>query len=380
MLLTPLVKFSSIVFAVVCFAVFAGAQSRPQPRPTPSATPVAQQEDDDTERVFTEEIKLNVNAFDADGEFVGDVKLEDLVIMEDGRIHQASSLRRAPANVLVLMDTGGEMRAAKSLTQTLKTARSLIGALKAEDSVAVMQYNDRAEIVAEWTDKDSALKLLKGKANFGKRSMLFNALETATRFLQRAPDNRHLVLITDGTDSLNDAAQKDAAMRLLLTTDINVHVVSYTQMELADVAPRARGTEKTATRNPLPDEVVAGLPPGLRDMNRARNTGVHINADREMLKRLRERKKSLEAAEKYLSELAADTNGEFILPANDEEMLAKTGRVARFIDSSYVVTYAPKRAFKESKTGEIRRIEITSKRPNLQIEARRKLIVAPEEK
>lgn len=379
MLSAPPKKILPVIFAVLLFAFSANAQSRPQqrpPTPAPTSTPTVP---DDTERVFTEEIKLNVNAFDADGKFVADVKPEDLVIMEDGRIHQASSLRRVPANVLILMDTGGEMRAAKNLTQTLKTARNLIGALKAEDSVAIMQYSDRAEIVAEWTDKENALKLLKSKINFGKRSMLFSALETAAAFLQKAPDNRHLVLITDGTDSLNIAAEKEAAMKKLLTTDINVHVISYTQMELADIAPRAKGITKTTMRVALPPEVAATLPNGARDTATA-SGGIKINTDREFMKRMKERKKLLEEAEKYLSEMARDTNGEFILPVDDEEMLKKTALVAAFIDSSYVVTYAPKRALKESKSGEVRNIEITSKRLNLQIEARRKLLVVPDEK
>lgn len=370
-------NFPPTLFALFCFAVFANAQSRPQqPKPAPTATPQPQQQQEDAERVFTEEIKLNVNAFDPDGKFVADVKKEDLVILEDGRIHQASSIRRVPANVLILMDTGGEMRAAKSLTQTLKTARSLIGALAPEDSIAVMQYNERAEIVAEWTNRENALKLLKVKANFGKRSMLFNALDSAVKFIQKtSPDSRHLVLISDGTDSLNNSSERDAAMRNLLTTDINVHVISYTQMELADIAPRARGVSNTPPKKALPDEVAATMPPGIRDMNNAVRIG-SINTDREFLKRMRARKKSLEDGEKYLSELATDTNGEFILPASDEEMLDKTALVASFIDSSYVVTYAPKRALTESAAGEVRSISITSRRPDLLIEARRKLMVA----
>ncbi len=371
---TPIKNFLSVVIAFFCFAFFASAQSKYQPPPTPlpTATPAPQ---DDTERVFSEEVKLNVNAFDPDGKFVADVKKEDLVILEDGRIHQASSIRRIPANVLIVMDTGGEMRAAKSLSQTRATARRLIESLQAQDSVAIMQYNDRAEIVAEWTDKETALKLLNSKANFGKRSMLYGALGAAVKFIRKtAPDNRHLVLISDGTDSVNNQTEKDAAMRNLLTTDINVHVISYTQMELTDIAPRAKGISKTPPPKALPDEVAATMPPGIQDMNRATRI-ITINTDKEFLKKMRERKKALEDAEKYLSELAADTNGEFILPADAEEMLQKTALVASFIDSSYVITYEPKRAFKESKAGDVRDITVSSRRRDLLIEARRKLIV-----
>lgn len=372
MLLTAAKNFLPTVFIVLSFAAFAVAQSRPQPKPMATPPP-----DEETERVFTEEIKLNVNALDPEGKFVADVKREDLVIMEDGRIHQASSVRRVPANVLVVMDTGGEMRAAKTFDQTRKTARGLIAALQPEDSVAIMQYHDKVEIVAEWTSKAEALKILNRKANFGRRSVFFRALETATRFLQKTPvDNRHLVLITDGTDSLNIASEKAAAMKNLLTTDINVHIISYTQMELRDIEPRTKGKSSVPPPKAVPDEVAATMPPGIRDMNRARGVGVTFSTDREFLKKMRERKKSLADGETYLSSLARDTNGEFILPADNEEMLDKTALVARFIDSSYVVTYAPKRALSDSPNGEIRTIEVTSKRADLQIEARRKLIVS----
>lgn len=364
-MMSPRIK----IFFSILFSLFFFANSNAQ-TPTPSP-------DDETEKIFTEEIKLNINAFDRDGKFVSDVKKEDLVIMEDARIHQASSIRRIPANVLIVMDTGGEMRQAKSLNQTRATAQSLINALKSEDSVAIMQYSDKAEIIGEWTnDKAEALKILNVKANFGKRSVFTSALESATKFLQKTPlDNRHLVLITDGTDSLSNSLERKVAMDKLLATDINVHVISYTQMELADIEPRTKGTSKTPLPSAMPDEVKMTMPKGIQDMMNARGTGVIINTDREFLKKMRERKQALIDSEKYLNDIATDTNGEFVAPISKEEMLDKTALVAHFIDSSYVVTYTPKRALKESKAGEVRNIEITSRRPDLEVQAHRKLVV-----
>ena len=168
-------------------------------------------DDDDIETVVTEEVKLNISAFDETGKFVSDVKKEDLVILEDDRLHQANSLRRIPANVLIVLDTGGEMRRAKGIDQTRKTAINLINALQADDSVAVMQYHDKVETIAEWTtDKREILNILQDKMNFGKRSLFLNAVEIATKFLQKTElENRHLVLITDGTDTFNDARTKN---------------------------------------------------------------------------------------------------------------------------------------------------------------------------
>jgi VWFA-related protein len=368
---------SPAIFLTVFFSgvFFVAAQSG---RPAPVATPP-----DDTERperVATEEIKLNVLAFDEDGKFVSGVRREDLVITENNVLHQATSVRRIPANVLIVLDTGGEMRQMKTLEQTRKAARGIVGALQTGDSVAVLQYHDRAEIVAEWTsDKQSALDAVSKKTNFGKRSVFVKALDLANDFLRKSQlDNKHLVLITDGTDSFATKEEKAAAMRRLLASDINVHVVSYTKMETTDIEPRTKGVSKTPPPAAMPPEIAATLPNGARDIVTAPKIGPTINLDREMLKKTRERKQDLIASEKALSDLAENTNGEFILPETKEEMLEKSALVARIIDSSYVVTYEPKRALSDSPANEERNIEVSSKRDGLIVQAKRKLIVSPE--
>ena len=363
-------NFLPILFVFFSLAISSYAQSA---RPTPPNT----DETEKTEKVFTEEIKLNVLAFDEDGKFVSGVRKEDLVITENNILHQASSIRRIPANVLIVMDTGGEMRQVKSINQTRTTAKNIVKALKEGDSVAVLQYHDKAEIIVEWTNNKAAvLNILDKRTNFGKRSVFVNALNLATDFLQKNPlDNRHLVLITDGTDSLATQAEKAAAMQKLLSTDINVHVISYTKMETTDIEPRTKGVSKTPPPKAMPPEIAATLPNGVRDLATAPKIGPTINLDRAMLKKLRERKQDLISSEKALSTLAENTNGEFILPETKEEMLEKSVSVARVIDSSYVVTYVPKRPLSEVETAEERNIEVSSKRAGLQVQARRKLIV-----
>ncbi len=363
-------KILPTAFVFFFLAVGLNAQSG---RPTPTPPP----KDDDTEKVFTEEIKLNVLAFDDDGKFASNVKKEDLVITENNVLHQASSIRRIPANVLIVMDTGGEMRQIKNINQTRNTAKAVVSALKEGDTVAVLQYHDRAEIIAEWTnDKADIMMILDKKTNFGKRSAFVGALNLATDFLQKNPlDNKHLVLITDGTDSFATQTEKAAAMRKLLSTDINVHVISYTKMETTDIEPRTKGVSNSPPPRAMPPEIAATLPNGVRDIATAPKIGPTINLDRAMLKKMRERKQDLITSENALSNLAENTNGEFILPETKEEMLEKSALVARIIDSSYVVTYVPKRPLSESRTSEERNIEVSSKRSGLQIQARRKLII-----
>src|ERR1051325_11388552 len=110
----------AVLFICICSALSIMAQSR-RIAPTPTPTPK-----DAVERIRTEEVKLNMLAFDEKGAFVPDVTANDIVITENNILHAPSSVRRIPANVLIVMDMGGELRQVKSLEQTRKVARAVV--------------------------------------------------------------------------------------------------------------------------------------------------------------------------------------------------------------------------------------------------------------
>ena len=366
----PIARLAPVL--LLCFAASALAQSG-RVQPTPAPTP------DDTLRIHTEEIKLNVLAFDEKGQFYSDVTANDLVITENNILHQPASVRRLPANVLIVMDTGGEMRSVKSLERTRSVAAGLVNSLRPGDSAAILQYSDKAEIVGEWTaDKAQAMAAIK-RTTFGRRSMFVDALKLATDFMLRSGlENKHLVLITDGTDSLGRSSAKFDAIQRLLATDISVHVLSYTSMEAAAIEPRTKNTTKLPPKPALPDEVVNQLPNDVKIANQRPKVGPTINADRKMLKTVRLRKVDLELSQQQLEKLAEATNGEFILPDTVDEMVEKTALVARMIDASYVVTYTPKIPVTDTRGIAERNIEVTSKREGLTVQARRKLVIKSE--
>lgn len=369
----PYIRNTVFILALTCGLGLPCFAQSGRVAPTPTPTP-----NDDTVRVVTEEIKLNVLAFDENGDFFRDVTEKDLVITENNVLHVPESVRRLAANVLIVMDTGGDLRSVKSLDQTRKVARGLVEALRPGDSVSILQYSDKAEIVSEWTsDKSRMLAAIK-RVNFGRKSVFVDALKLATDFLLKDPlENKHLVLITDGTDSGGRSSAKFDAFQRLLTTNISVHVLSYTQMEAADIEPRTKRTSNTPLPKAMPDEIAATLPNGVRNPS-AVKIGPTINLDRTMLKRLRARKADLETSQEQLEKLSENTNGEFILPGSLDEMVEKSALVARMIDSSYVVTYTPKLPVIGTRGIGERKIEVTSKRHGLIVQARRKLVIDTE--
>lgn len=360
----PRIRFSFPLLLLV-FATNLWAQSGVRPAATPPG--------DQIEKIATEEIKLNVLALKNDGGVADALKPEDLVIVEDGRIQQANSVRRIPANVLLLLDVGAEIAYAKRNQVTAQTARGIVGSLAENDSVAVMQYADKVSVLSGWTKNRRELMNALGdtKLGFGKRSAFNEAMQKAIEFFEKTPlENRHLILITDGVDSLSSIEQKNAVTRKLLSSDINVHVISYTQLQQLAI-----GTTKTVKGG---GSMPPALPPGAsapHSNGPQRIPLFTVNLDRAMIKKRKEDVEKLKSSERYLTTIAEDTNGEIFLPETTDEMIAKTPILAGTIDSQYVVTYAPKRPLAESPNGETRTIEISSRRAGVEVQGRRKFMV-----
>ena len=214
-----------------------------------------------------------------------------------------------------------------------------------------------------------------GKVKYGRLSVFAEALDLAADFLQKNPlENKHIVLITDGTDSSRDQSAKRDAIQRLLTTEISVHVLSYTRMEVDDLEPRTKGVSNTPPPPAMPEEIAQTLPNGVRDTATTPKAKT-INLDRTLLRKLRARKTDLETSERQLESLAENTNGTVVIPESLDEMVDKTAHIAKLIDASYAVTYIPKVPIASGSRVAERKIEVTSKRPGLQVQARRKLFV-----
>jgi hypothetical protein len=358
-------KFRFIRFLILEIAFFSVTVFSQNPQPTP---PV----ESEIERITSEEIKINFSAFDSNGRFVADVKPEDIVIIDNGRIHQPSSIRRIPANVLILLDTGSEIAYAKRRSITVKTAASLVNSLQKEDSVALMQYGEKVTLLADWsTDKNLiSTKLDERKLILSKRSAFFKALNEALKFLSdQKISNRHLVIISDGVDSFNDDKEKKLALENLLFSDVNVHVVSYTVMQ-------KKALEYSSKNSPFKKpELPQGAEPPLRGSTPTVSVGT-INLDRKMARKRKEQMEKLQSSETFLTEISESTNGEIFLPDSEEEMIDKMTQLAENIDSQYTATYIPKIPLSESEEKEqVRLIEVFSRRQGLIVQGKRKLVI-----
>ena len=234
------------------------------PQPLPSPTP-----EDEQERVtvFTEEIRLPVIAIDQFGHYDPTVVPEDILVLEDGIAQQIKSVRRLPANVLIMLDTGGESSGLGGLSKqsslTRDVATEFLSRLREDVWVEVMQFSNSVDMVQNWTrDRPATLKALKWKLGAGKRAHFSDAIAAAAQQLKDRPEgSRHVVFITDGIDSPGGKIDRAEAVKQLAAARATVHIISYTEF-VRQEKPKKPGDE-TAKQVPTSHDPITTMDPTL---------------------------------------------------------------------------------------------------------------------
>ncbi|CAN5829310.1 hypothetical protein BH18ACI4_BH18ACI4_26520 [soil metagenome] len=354
------------------------AQAIRQASPLPSPTPP--HEEQEPIKVFTEEVRLPVIALDQYGHYDPTLEVDDLLVLEDGVAQQIRSVRHLPANVLLVLDTGGEVGGLGGISKrtglTRNVAIQLLNNLQEGTLVAVMQFSNTVEVVQSWTrDKQAVLKVLKTKLSSGKRSRFSDAVAAAARHLGDRPEgSRHVVLITDGVDTPGGKVERAEAIKRLAAARATVHVISYTEF----VRQKKENRPSSVTGGQLPpasDPITATdptLPPGT---TRNPSFGVSVRFDPAMRRQRKAYEVDIKKSQQVLTAIAEETGGRIFLPKSSQEMITQAIDAAREIGAEYVVTYRPKRSLTSARQGEYRRIEVAARRVGLTLRSRRGYVV-----
>jgi VWFA-related protein len=373
----PVLAFISTAFIIVLSAATPRAQSgvHPKPKPTP---------EDETERVYTEEVRIPVFAFDEQGRFDPRLEVDDVLVVEDGVPQQVKSVRRTPASVLVVLGTGWDLDPALRANTTRDIALGVLKDLREGDRVAALQFNDRTTILQDWTgDRAQAARALKSKLASGSGSNLSRAVKRAVELLQTQPvGNRHLVLVTDGIDTASSAEYQDAVKKLI-AAQTTLHVLSYTAVARAQNKQPWWKTppEKPGMTQSTADQATVGIdptrPPGARSSVGVNPHDVNsgVTFDPALRRRRKEAEREMKRGETRLKSLTDETGGRILTPDSTDEMIAEGAGVAREIDSQYVVTYRPKRPLRRAPASEYRKIYVGARRVGLNLRARRGYVV-----
>gem|GEM_PF-4173691 len=152
-------------------------------------------------------VGVTVSAVDAtSGASVLDLKLEDFEVRDEGKRREILYFEReqVPASVIIMLDTSSSMR--ERIPAITEAAANLIRTLRPGDEVHVATFDERYQVLCEFTtDHEAAIASL-SSVQPGDMTAFNRSLYIATRFLelQHHGDVKHrriLIVLSDGEDT-----------------------------------------------------------------------------------------------------------------------------------------------------------------------------------
>jgi len=317
------------LFIPVCWRIESLAQ-------TTAALPPQKADEQERLRIVTNEVRLPLRAVDSMGRRVADLTAKEVLVIEDGVACQVTSLKREPANVMIVLDLSSPMGVFKSRLEDKETSEKLfeggnytaiprpiarefteimLRRLTPQNQIAIIQYADRVEMLQDWTsNRDEAISALRYGFRAGLKARFFDALALAAARLQKAPAGRRvLILVTDGLDSASVSA-KQSAVEQVMATGASIYVISWTEIIIGEA-------RKSVKKKRFSREVLSPA----------------------TFKRAGELKQYIEqagSAAEDLQALTTESGGEYWRPAVVSEfMLHRPDALLREVDSEYTLTY-----------------------------------------
>jgi|SRR5947209_7802391 len=192
-----------------------------------SAAGYAQQPSDETVRVDTDLVVLNVTVIDHSGQYVKGLKREDFKIFEDGKEIPATlissfNLQEMPFASVVLLDTSGSMESRLSLARS--AAIRFLDGLRDEDVAAVFKFDTKIEKLQDFSSgRDLAPLAYSAKAH--GMTVLNDAIIKAASELAERPERRKaIVVLSDGADTFSKATS-GKALDIALAAGASIYTV-----------------------------------------------------------------------------------------------------------------------------------------------------------
>jgi VWFA-related protein len=292
--------------------------------------------------VSTTEVMLPVTVRDREGQLVSALTRKDFRVFEDGREQPLSdlALRQVPVDVVLMVDASSSVSG--NLEDFRRAVEGFAQKLAPEDRVSLIKFDDRIELLQDWTQSRVQLRRSLQRIAPGMFTRFNDALYLAAHDQLAHTQRRHaIIVLTDGIDSGRGTTSLEAALRALLEAQATVYVVSNTEIE------RVRKQREL-------DSLLAATP-----------SVVQFN--RLQVEDLREGLRVLGASEGNLARLTAATGGRLYKPASFNALDATYAEVADELRHQYALYYTP---LDKTRDGRFRRVRVETSNSELQVSSR----------
>lgn len=295
------------------------------------AKPAAPRED--TLRIETRLVNLNVKAVDRAGQPITSLKQEDFAVYEDGVKQDVSHFKpvNAPVNLILLLDLSGSTQ--KKRKAMREAAERFVETLPKGDKIALVAFTRRYKALTDFTDDKLALKIaLKQINGIGGGTAFYDSMWSALDQLDQLREARKaIVVLTDGEDES------------LVSDKETAHTFDHLL---------GRASEEDVTIYPI----------YFSAQNQINKVGILFGGGN-----LLGESKS-KTARRQLEELADQTGGEVFSAQREEDLESAYTRVASELHTLYSLAYSPD---KTKHDGQFRKINIKLTRDGALAKTRR---------
>ena len=299
----------------------------------------------DVIRFDTSLVTVPVTVLDRYGRYVPLLRRENFQVFENGVQQKIAyfATTDSPFSVVLLIDTSGSTH--YRLDDIQKAAINFVEKLKASDSVMVMSFDDRIDVMCEaTTDRETIAKAIR-RTRTGGGTRLYDAVEDIlTKQLKTISGRKAVVLFTDGVDTTSRRASYDSTIRLAEESDAPIYSVDY---DTSGAGVFGQGIPLPGGRG-----TVLGLPlpaPGIPG-----TTGGSMPGD-------------YKRAVRYLHALADTTGGRFYSGDSLFGIAQAFTWIAEELGRQYSIGYYP---LTRGKEGERRQIRVKTTEADLVVKAR----------
>jgi Ca-activated chloride channel homolog len=308
------------------------------PPPVPKLKPPPEQEvsPGDVVSVDTTEVMFPVTVRDAEGRLVNDLTRNDFRVYEDNRLQPLSdlALRQVPVDVVLMVDASSSV--ANNLDDFRRAAEGFAGRLAEEDRISLIKFDDRVELLQDWTKSRFQLKRALNRIEAGMFTRFNDALLLTSheQFGAATKSRRALIVLSDGIDSGRGMSTLEAALQALIQAQVTVYVVSNTEISRANKRAEL-------------DQLLSA-------------TGGAAQFNQLRIEDLREGLRVLDRSEQNLAQLALATGGRLYKPKAFDALESTYAEVAEELRHQYALYFTPTN---KARDGSFRRVRVETANP-----------------
>lgn len=311
----------------------------PPPVPTLKKQPEQEVSAGDVVSVDTTEVMFPVTVRDTNGGLVNDLTRNDFRVFEDNRLQPLSdlALRQVPVDVVLMVDASSSV--ARNLDDFRRAAEGFAGRLADDDRISLIKFDDRVELIQDWTKSRFQLKRALNRIEPGMFTRFNDALFLTSReqFGAVTKSRRAVIVLSDGIDSGRGTTTLEAALQALIKAQVTVYIVSNTEISRAS---------KRAELDSL-----TGMSGGAAQFNQLR------------IEDLREGLRVLDRSEQNLAQLAQATGGRLYKPLTFDALESTYAEVADELRHQYALYFMP---MNKARDGSFRRVRVETTNPAYQ--------------